>query len=267
MKKMLLSISLLVISLSSWAWTQTAPRPLSQCIVDAPYGFPAGKKGVDQCRLAYATTIDVQAKLPIWTVWTITPTEAIGCIARTNAFVADQTFPKGQRAEVEDYAGTGYDKGHVAPDGDLSFDQQVEYESFLMTNMMPQSGGLNRGIWKLLETYTRGYVVQRNTTVTVYAGPIYSPGDKTIGANKVVVPHAFYKILIDNKTKEVLAFIFPHTGNQGNDLDVVLSTVAEIERQTGLKFPLPQGAVLGKKTKDFPVDFGALTKAKQAKCK
>lgn len=266
--KRVLSIAVLLLATSqAWAWTQTAPKPLASCSADAPYGFPTGKAGVQQCRLAYATLNDTAAKLPVWTVWTITPTEAIGCIPRTNAFVSDQSLPAGSRAEPDDYAGTGYDKGHVAPDGDLSFDQQVEYESFLMTNMMPQSGGLNRGIWKLLETATRGWAVQRNTSITVYAGPIYAANNPTIGKNKVVVPHAFYKIVIDNKTKEVLAFIFPHKGSQGNDLDVVRSTVAEVERQTGLKFPLPAGAVLTKTVKDFPVDYGALTNAKRAKCK
>jgi len=43
--------------------------------------------------------------------------------------------------------------------------------------------------------------------------------------------------------------------------------VAKIEAETGLKFPLPQGAVLNKSAKDFPVNFGALTNAKRAKCK
>lgn len=266
MKKIILILSLLLPNIS-FAWTQSPPKPLTACSDDAPYGFPTGKQGVHQCRLAYATMNDTVAKLPVWTVWTIQPNEALGCVARTNAFVADQSLPVDARATPDDYAGTGYDKGHVAPDGDLSFNQQVEYESFLMTNMMPQSGGLNRGIWKLLETYTRGYVVQRNTSVTVYAGPIYNTSDPTIGKNKVVVPHAFYKILIDNNTKDVLAFVFPHKGNQGNDLEVVRSSVVEIERQTGLKFPLPAGAKLTKTTKDFPIDFGALTKAKQVKCK
>jgi endonuclease G len=265
--KRVLSILLLLVSSQAWAWTQTAPRPMDQCKIEAPYGFPVGKQGSTICRTAYATQVDNAAKLPVWTVWTVTPTEAIGCHPRSNNFAVDLSLPKDSRAAPEDYAGTGYDKGHVAPDGDMSFDAVAGYESFLMSNMMPQSGGLNRGIWKLLETYTRGYVVQRNTNVTIYAGPIYSAADPTIGKNKVVVPHAFYKILIDNKSREVLAFIFPHKGGQGNDLDVVLSTVAEIERQTGIKFPLPQAAVLNKKTKDFPVDFGALTNAKRAKCK
>ena len=48
-------------------------------------------------------------------------------MARTNAFVANQFIQNGP--VPQDYAGTGYDKGHMVPDGDLSWDQQVEYES------------------------------------------------------------------------------------------------------------------------------------------
>jgi endonuclease G len=211
--------------------------------------------------------VDNAAKLPIWTVWTITPTEAIGCHPRSNNFTADLSLPKDSRATPEDYTGTGYDRGHVAPDGDMSFDADAGNESFLMSNMMPQSGGLNRGIWKLIESYSRGWAVQRNTSITIYAGPIYTMNNPTIGKNKVIVPHKFYKIVIDNKTKEVLAFLFEHKGGQGNDITTVQSTVAKIEAETGLKFPLPQGAVLNKSAKDFPVNFGALTNAKRAKCK
>lgn len=248
---------------NSYAWTQTPPRPMQACAVDAPYGFPQGKNGVPLCRLAYATVFDSQAKLPIWTVWTLTPSEALGCVPRSNVFTRDQSVPNSPTPE--DYAGTGFDKGHVAPNGDMNFDQQVANESFLMTNMVPQIGNLNRGIWKLLETWTRTYVVQRNTSVTVYAGPIYNYTNKTIGTG-VVIPQAFYKIVIDNKTNEVFAFLFPHSGIASNDLDVVLSSVVAIESQTGLQFPLPQGAQ-GKRTKDVPIDYNVLTSAKKAKCK
>lgn len=242
-------------------------RPMDACRVEAPYGFPTGKQGIGLCRQAYATVNDINAKLPIWTVWTITPEEAIGCNPRENAFVPDPNLPPGKRATPDDYAGTGYDRGHVAPDGDMAFSRPTSLESFYMSNMMPQSGGLNRGIWKLLETHIRGWVVQRNTSITVYSGPIYSMTDPKIGNNQVVVPHAFYKIVIDNKTREVLAFIFPHKNDLGKDIQVAQSTVSEVERRTGLKFPLPQNPVLNKTTRDYTVDFGALTKAKQAKCK
>jgi len=265
MKKLLFILSILL-STPVWAWNQTPPRPLDACRTDAPYGFPQGRQGYAECRLAYATLNDTQAKLPVWTVYTLTPTEALGCLPRTNAFVADASIPRGQRAEPDDYTGTGYDRGHVAPDGDMSFDQQVEYESFLMTNMMPQLGGLNRGIWKLLETTIRGWVVQRQQSYTIYAGPIYSAGDPTIGANRVTVPHAFYKIVINTTTGETLGWVFPQAGNLGNDLTRFRAPISNIQQQTGLRFGFPGNVREIPPGTEWPVDFGRLTNAKRSRC-
>ena len=151
---------------------------------------------------------------------------------------------------------------------DLSWDPQVEYESFLMTNMSPQAGSLNRGIWKLLETSVRGWTVQRNQSYTVVAGGVYNAQDKTIGKG-VVVPHAFYKIVINNQTKEVAGWMFPHVApypNLGNDLTKFRLPIAQIEQQGGVQYPMPVGAIELQPGKEWAVDFGALTKAKRAKC-
>jgi endonuclease G len=169
-------------------------------------------------------------------------------------------------ARPDDYAGTGYDKGHAAPDGDLSWDQQVEYESFLMTNMYPQLGGLNRGIWKLLETSVRGWTVQLNQSFTIYVGGVYDNTDKTIG-NGVVVPHGFYKIVINNQTGAMAGWYFKHEGGQGNDLTRARAAISAIENKAGVKFPFPANAQELTPGQEWPVDFGALTNAKRQKCK
>ena len=140
------------------AWTQRAPFPEASCTAYEKYGKITVSKpdATLICRQGYITLHDNQAKVPVWTAWTITPQTVNGCVPRSNAFAADQSVPGG--ATPADYAGTGYDKGHMAPDGDQSWDQQVEFESFLMTNMSPQAGSLNRGIWKLLEKIGRAHV-------------------------------------------------------------------------------------------------------------
>jgi endonuclease G len=181
--------------------------------------------------------------------------------------VADQSL-NGTGARPDDYAGTGYDKGHAAPDGDLSWSAQVEYESFLMTNMYPQHGSLNRGIWKLLETAVRGWTVQLNQPFTIYVGAFYGAGDGTIG-NGVIVPHAYYKIVINNATKQAAGWVFPHTKpyvNLGNDLTVFRKPIAEIEKVAGVDYKFPAGVQEVQPGKEWPVDFGALTNAKRAKC-
>jgi endonuclease G len=156
----------------------------------------------------------------------------------------------------------------MSPDGDLSWDVQVEYESFLMTNMSPQAGSLNRGIWKLLETSVRGWAVQRNQSYTIYVGGVYDASDKKIG-NGVVVPHGFYKIVINNQTKEIAGWAFPHVApypNLGNDLTRFRMPIAQIQQTAGVQFAYPQGAIELQPGREWAVDFGALTNAKRAKC-
>ena len=199
-------------------------------------------------------------------MYELLPQNALGCVARTNAFAANQFVPGG--AVPGDYAGTGYDKGHMAPDGDLSWDVQVEFESFLMTNMSPQAGSLNRGIWKLLETSVRGWAVQRNQSYWVVAGGVYNAQDKVIGKG-VVVPHAFYKIVVNNQTGEAAGWMFPHVApypNLGNDLTKFRMPIAQIEQQAGVRYALPAGTKELAPGAEWPVNFGALTNAKRQKC-
>ena len=266
MKKYLLGLVLALVSVSSFAWTQRAPQDPQTCKVHAPYGFPQTAGVSPICRQAYLVGYDAAAKLPKYVTYELLPQNALGCVARTNAFAADQSVPNG--ATPADYAATGYDKGHMSPDGDLSWDPQVEYESFLMTNMSPQAGSLNRGIWKLLETSVRGWAVQRNQSFTVYVGGVYGAGDKTIGKG-VVVPHGFYKIVINNQTGEVAGWAFPHVApypNLGNDLTKFRLPIAQIEQAGGVKFAFPANAKELAPGAEWPVDFGKLTQAKRAKC-
>jgi endonuclease G len=264
MKKLLLA--LLFVSSFAHAWTQRPPQNPQTCKVHAPYGFPQTNGIQPICRQAYLVGYDAAAKLPKYVTYQLLPQNAIGCVARTNAFAADQSIANG--AKPEDYAGTGYDKGHMAPDGDLSWDTQVEFESFLMTNMSPQAGSLNRGIWKLLETSVRGWAVQLNQPYTVYVGSLYNAQDKKIG-NGVVVPHSFYKIVINNTTGQAAGWMFPHIApypNLGNDLNAFRAPIMTIESAAGVKFSYPAKVQELPKGQMWPVDFGALTNAKRAKC-
>lgn len=250
------------------AWEQQQPLPLEKCQPHAPYGLVQPSIPVTPiCRVGYITYNDTSAKLPVWTSYALYPEYALGCVPRSNAFTADQSLSKGDRAELSDYAKSGYDIGHVVPNADQSTFDQTEKESFLLTNMFPQLPGLNRGIWKLLETSVRGWTTQLGHPFVVYAGPIYGPGDTTIGANKVVVPHAFYKIVIDSTTNQIAGFLFPHQGGLGNDLTTVRAPIAQIEQLANIKFPLPANAVELPTSQNWPVDYGVLTRAKQAKCK
>ena len=77
------------------------------------------------------------------------------------------------------------------------------------------------------------------------------------------------KIVINNQTNEVAAWSFPHSEpypNLGNDLRTYRIPIATIQSVSGVKFAYPSNAKELDPGKEWPVDYGALTKAKRAKC-
>lgn len=109
-------------------------------------------------------------------------------------------------------------------------------ESFLMSNMAPQLAGLNRGGWKGLEDRVRIWA-NLSGELDIVAGPIWdnANSEKKIG-NGVYVPNKFYKVILDAKSQKALAFIFPHEKISTSDLATYITTVDEVELQTGLDF-------------------------------
>jgi DNA/RNA endonuclease G (NUC1) len=107
-----------------------------------------------------------------------------------------------------------------------------------------------------------------NHSFTVYTGNIYGPNSKTIGENKVVVPDKLFKIVIDNETKTVLSFIIPNVERQPVDLQPHLTSVLEVEKETGITFPVPNGSDKSAVAKTiWPADYKKLTDSKRQACK
>jgi len=265
----ILAIFLLVTPMHAFAWDQSSPRPVEQCAALTPWGMPSTRVGNTLiCRSAYILEYDIVAKIPIWVTYTLTPDRAVGCIPRSNSFAEDRSLPDWQQSELDDYAKSGYDIGHIASAASMAFNEDAMYESFLLSNMSPQLPGLNRGIWKVLETTERTWAWTTKHTYTVYAGNIYTVGtSKTIGSNSVVVPDYLYKIIIDNNTQQAQAFLFPQREGQGTDLSTVSVSIGEIEQLSGITFPVPNTVDKNKKsTTIWPANFKTLTTAKKTQC-
>lgn len=243
---------------------QEAPLPVDQCVAQAPFGFPTTEKqSVQQiCRKAYFVLHDNTAKIPAYVSYVLTPEHAIGCLARSNAFATDHSLPPGTAATPQDYAKNGYDIGHQANDSDMRWDEQAELDSFILSNMAPQLAEFNRGIWKKLEDTTRGWVISRQHAVLIYVGPVYNKvQDPTIGAG-VTVPHGFFKILVDLETSEVQVFMFKHEGSK-QPLSSFITSLAEVQKQTGLQFQLPVKPVWNGL---WPIEMKSNRNAKAAAC-
>lgn len=134
-----------------------------------------------------------------------------------------------------DYSRSGYTRGHLAPAGDMAFDEQAMKESFLMSNMSPQTRSFNNGIWKELEETVRDWAY-KNKRVYIVTGPLLDRKYiKRIGKdNKVSVPSAFYKAIldIDNPERKGIAFIIPHETSD-RPLSEYAVTIDELEKELG----------------------------------
>jgi endonuclease G len=180
---------------------------------------------------------DPDRKTPIWVAEHLISEKANGTFDRTNNFRPDPDLNKGERAELSDYKGSGFDRGHMAPAGNMKWDQQAMSESFFLSNIVPQTGrGMNQGIWKDLEEKVRMWAISRGE-LYIYTGPIYAkaPPD-SIGTNKVAVPTHLYKIIYDPIAVEAIAFIMPNLVLKSSDMPSYIVTIHEVEEKTGLNF-------------------------------
>ncbi len=139
-------------------------------------------------------------------------------------------------ADLSDYKGSGYDRGHLAPAADFSYDEFALSQSFYMSNMSPQAPSFNRGIWKKLEDQIRNWTSQ-DSEIYVVTGPVLNKSFKTIGKNEVSVPEYYYKVLLDIAKPEIKAIAFLMKNEKSSEpLASFVVSIDRIEALTNIDF-------------------------------
>lgn len=185
------------------------------------------------CRIGYAVNYNYKTKVASYVVEHIVASNLTKNAGRKDDFREDPEVPAQYRQTLADYTGMGFDRGHMAPAADMTFDAKAMSESFFLTNMMPQVPGNNRGIWKYLEENTR-YWVQVKGEVYVITGTIFD--SKPAMMNNVAIPSQIYKIVIDPKSGKQIAYLFPNEKLDPKLIDDYAVSVATIEQKTGMNF-------------------------------
>ena len=173
---------------------------------------------------------------PVWTAYELTPESLHGSAPRPSHFRRDYSLSRPTASE-SDFRRSVFERGHMVPARDLSFSPAAIADSFLFTNVAPQTPSLNNGKWRQLENAVRK-LASGASALYVITGPLYSEHPDTIGPDQVPVPAYFFKVVlaITNEDKAMYAAIVPNTAQQEEGWDQLTTTVEEVERQTALDF-------------------------------
>lgn len=209
---------------------QYIPAPLSDCPEQII------------CRKAYFSSYNKETKLPNWVAWHLASEHTDGLCKRLNTYFEDLSVPS-PRATEDDYRGTPWTHGHMCPAGDNKWDEDAMRESNILTNICPQSASLNSGLWNRIEQDCRKWAKQYGDLFIVCGPVLYNKEHETIGTNKIIVPEAFFKVLLCLQGKpKAIGFVIKNIEetnvpkeNKKKTIQYV-NTVDEVERITGIDF-------------------------------
>ena len=192
------------------------------------------KPGMDVERIDYtghSVYFNSDYRIPNCVVYELIESELEGSVPRYKNFDSDPNVRCS--ATTQDYIRSGYDRGHMAPAGDMKWSRNAMRESFYLSNICPQHKLLNTGTWHKLENRVREWT-KRDSALIVVSGPILSGNMKTIGDNEVAVPSHFFKAILAPYTvpQRAIGFVFEND-KCTKKLKKYAVSIDEIERITG----------------------------------
>ena len=252
-----------LVGVSSWAETACAQH------------FAAGKAPIvtntvmrsrtqEVCFQAYAVLHSGISRTPLYSAEHLTRKnlEQAKKLPRRDSFHAEKSLPPEDRAELSDYARSGYDRGHMAPNADFA-NASAQAESFSLANMVPQVDTNNAGVWAGIEGATR-LLALSDGELYVISGPAFL-GKNIKKVGNVLVPTHLWKVVYSPKQQRAGAYMVINADTR----DYSIVSVSELEktvgisllpglpqkiRDAGMNLPKPQPS--GQRgSKDKPVEF------------
>lgn len=183
------------------------------------------------CFTTFTTLFSGKTRTPLWSAEYLDQSIIAGSesIKRVDAFHMEGQLPKSWQSKNSDYVRSGFDKGHLAPSGDMpTMDSQ--HESFSLSNMAPQQPELNRGPWAHLEESVRSQA-QLNP-VYVVTGVLFEGQKIGFLKGRVAIPSLFYKLVYEPNHQR--ASVFSAANRQGGVIEE--ETVNQFQKNHGVDF-------------------------------
>ncbi|MBD3723265.1 MAG: DNA/RNA non-specific endonuclease [Flavobacteriaceae bacterium] len=168
-----------------------------------------------------------------WVAYSLEPSDIKDTNFDRPFFEIDEAVVTGS-AHWKNYKNSGYNKGHLCPAGDRRGSYKDYEETFLTSNISPQTYEFNSGVWNRLEQKVRYWAKKYDGIYVVTAG-VLSENLETIGFENVAVPKYFYKVLLAKDKSRMIGFLVPHKDSDKPLYEFVVP-VDTIEKMTGIDF-------------------------------
>ena len=214
--------------------TLSVPVTSSSSVVDGPLmAAPiAGEKILK--REGYWVSYNTENREPNYVAWTLNSGRLRGNAKRSSVFYEDPELYGYEKATLDDYSYSGFDRGHMCPAGDNKWSLTSMIETFYLSNICPQRHALNAGDWKELEEACRKWVKRDNITFYIIAGPLFNSGQSQYLNRHVKVPEGFFKAILclTKGDEKGIAFLY-HNNSENLPMRQHVTSIDAVEKLTG----------------------------------
>lgn len=134
------------------------------------------------------------------------------------SFYEEESIDQPYRAKVSDYSGSGYDRGHMAPDASFDWSQESLDATYSLANIIPQVPEVNQQMWVKAETYAREVAVELGE-VTVMNVVKYDAHPETIGESNVALSLGYYKMIFNEDENFEACYFYLNSKSIESDND------------------------------------------------
>jgi endonuclease G len=187
---------------------------------------------------AYTAYIDTTIKMPVYVQYKLY--NGGGSCERSNHWINDSKY---KLVGEDSYASSGYDKGHLANAEDFAYDCHLDSLTFMQYNRLPQTKGLNRGLWKKQETLIR--TISKKDSLWIICGGYWDPSSTKI-INGMAIPTRYWKVVFSLTTGDMISGnIYTNTENAM----MYEVSLENLELMLGYKLDIPPSSKKKKKKK------------------
>lgn len=172
-----------------------------------------------------------------------------GWWGNSDPFAEDEMIPSQYRTTLADYANAKpyYQRGHICPSADRLNSKEANKQTFLLSNMQPQLGGFNTGVWLYMENKIHGNSHEGITgwnrsafrdTLYICKGGTIDNNNFTYSSTGIIVPKYFFAAImrIKNGQYNALGLWFEHKNDHSTSLKAYACSIDELEKRTGIDF-------------------------------